>query len=156
MEITLRPVQPSDRDFLYDLYASTREEELSILPWSPEERAAFLLMQFNAQDTYYRQVYPEEAFQVVLADGVAAGRLYLAELPDALDVVDIALVPAYRNRGIGSLLFGRIMTRARDLDLPVTLRVEKTNRARHLYDRLGFTLVADEGFNLYLRWRPQA
>jgi hypothetical protein len=45
----LRQVQPDDAPFLFQIYASTRLEELARLGWSADEQAAFLTKQFNAQ-----------------------------------------------------------------------------------------------------------
>src|SRR3712207_8583920 len=42
-------VEPSDDEFLLDVYASTRSEELAPVPWTDEQKRAFLRMQFDAQ-----------------------------------------------------------------------------------------------------------
>ena len=59
--VTLRCVRVDDEPFLRTLYASTRERELSIVPWPEEQKAAFLTMQFDAQHSYYRTHYPGRA-----------------------------------------------------------------------------------------------
>ena len=156
MNVLLRPVRPEDRDFLYHLYISTREEELRWVPWSVEQKQAFLQMQFHAQDTYYRQVYPADTFQVVVVDGVDAGRLYLAELPTVLEVVDIIVEASYRNRGIGTLLLVRVLDRARELGRPVLLSVAKDNPAQRLSERLGFERLPEEHLDFDYIWRPTA
>ena len=43
--IELRPVEATDDAFLRDVYASTRATEMAMVPWSDEEKAAFLDMQ---------------------------------------------------------------------------------------------------------------
>src|SRR6202040_3804824 len=55
--ITLRPIRPEDRGFLFRVYASTREEELALTDWDEEQKRAFLEGQFAAQDTWYRERY---------------------------------------------------------------------------------------------------
>jgi len=74
----LRPAADGDRDFLLRVYASTREEELRLVDWSTEQKAAFVRMQFEAQDSYYREHYASAAFDVIEVDGEPAGRLYVA------------------------------------------------------------------------------
>ena len=74
---TLRRVTAGDEPFLRALYASTRERELSIVPWPEEQKTAFLTMQFDAQDSHYRTHYPDAQFDIIEIDGVAAGRFYV-------------------------------------------------------------------------------
>jgi hypothetical protein len=50
--VTLRLVEPDDGEFLYRVYASTRQEELSQTDWDEARKGAFLRMQFDAQARY--------------------------------------------------------------------------------------------------------
>ena len=77
MSILLRDVTAEDERFLREVYASTRALELSLVPWSDEQREAFLKFQFDAQDAHYRRQYPEASFQVILKEAEPVGRLYL-------------------------------------------------------------------------------
>src|SRR5690348_16787850 len=92
---SLRPVTSDDAEFLYRVYASTREEELSAVPWPPEQKEAFLRMQFSAQDKHYRAHYAGATYDVILVDGVPAGRLYVYRTPREIRVMDIALLPEF-------------------------------------------------------------
>lgn len=71
--ITLRPTTPEDQEFLFRVYASTREDELARVDWDEVQKERFMRMQFDAQDTYYRENYPGYEFQVILADGHPPG-----------------------------------------------------------------------------------
>jgi ribosomal protein S18 acetylase RimI-like enzyme len=137
-EITLRPVIDEDRAFLLSVYSSTRAEELSAVPWTDEQKGAFLRMQFDAQDSWYRQVYPEGKFLVIVRDSTPIGRLYVARLPTEVLLVDIALLPEHRGQGIGSRLLADVVADADRGGLPITLHVEPWNPAKRLYERLGF------------------
>ena len=108
--VTLRRVSADDERFLRELYASTRERELSIVTWSGEQKTAFLAMQFEAQDSYYRTQYPDAQFDVIEIERVPAGRLYLFATVAELRVIDIALLPQFRNRGIGGGLMRTIFS----------------------------------------------
>ncbi len=129
-----------DRPFLFSVYASTRTGELAVVPWTDEQKNAFLLMQFEAQDSWYRQVYPDGKFLVVVREGAPIGRLYVARLLTEVIVVDIALLPDHRGQGIGSRLLADILAEADRDRLPITLHVEPWNPAKRLYERLGFEL----------------
>lgn len=156
VRVTLRPVAPGDEAFLRRVYGSTRAEELALTDWDDARKEAFVAMQFAAQGRYYAEHYAGANFQVILADGEPAGRLYVARLPDTLRIVDIALLPEHRNRGIGTALLRDLLaTGARD-GLPVSIHVERFNPALRLYHRLGFRAVADRGVYLLLEWRPDA
>lgn len=154
--VTLRPITPEDAPFLYRVYASTREEELAVVDWTPDQKAAFLQMQFDAQHAYYQQHYAGAAFQLVLVGGEPAGRLYLARWPEELRIVDISLLPAYRGAGIGTRLIREILAGAAASGKVVRIHVEQYNPARRLYERLGFAPVGEHGVYVLMEWRPGA
>ncbi|MFO7180606.1 MAG: GNAT family N-acetyltransferase [Pseudomonadota bacterium] len=139
MQLVLERITEQDEPFLYDVYASTREEELAVVPWGAAEREAFLRMQFDAQHRYYRQAFGKAEFSKILVDGVAAGRLYVDRRPSEIRIIDIALLPAFRGRGIGTQLLSSLIAEAEARGVPVRIHVERQNRARSLYQRLGFT-----------------
>lgn len=151
----LRPETEADIPFLMRLYASTREQELAPVPWSAEQKAAFLAQQFDAQRRHYR-AYTDCAFDVIEHNGEPAGRLYLRAQPSRLHVVDVALLPPWRGRGFGTTLFESLQAVGRTSGRSVTTFVEKFNPARRLYSRLGFAEIADNGVYLELEWRPDA
>jgi ribosomal protein S18 acetylase RimI-like enzyme len=151
--IELRPTQLADRDFLLQLYAGTRADEMAIVPWSEADKAAFIEQQFTAQDNAYRGTYPAGEFLVVVAGAKPIGRLYLARLEDELRVVDIVLEPAQRGQGAGSRLMEWLIARADSDGLAVTLHVEYWNPAHAWYERLGFATVERRGIYEFMR-RP--
>jgi GNAT superfamily N-acetyltransferase len=150
LNLTLRPVTPEDRDFLLEVYAGTRAEELALVPWTEEQKLAFVSMQFAAQDRHYREHYPGARFLVVCYGERAVGRLYLHRTPDEIRIIDIVLLPAERGRGIGSALLAGILAEADAASLPVSIHVERNNPALSIYARLGFEMVEDKGVYLYL------
>jgi ribosomal protein S18 acetylase RimI-like enzyme len=87
-------------------------------------------------------------------DGRDAGRLYVARWPAEIRIMDIALLPEHRGRGIGSALLADLMAEATRASKPLTIHVERFNRAVRLYERLGFVPVADKGVYLLLQWSP--
>jgi ribosomal protein S18 acetylase RimI-like enzyme len=144
--LTLRPARPDDRELLYRVYASTREDELASVPWDDEAKDGFLRAQFDAQDRWWREHYAGASFDVVLVDGEPAGRLYVHATDDEIRIVDIALLPAFRGSGIGSALLRDVLADGRR----VTIHVERMNPALRLYERLGFELAEDKGVYLFL------
>lgn len=152
--VTLRSEQLGDEAFLRQVYASTREEELSLTGWDATTRAAFLDMQFRAMRQGYRSMVPQAEFSVVLLDGKPAGRLVVNRTGDEIRVVDIALLPAYRNRGVGTRLLKGLLAEATERKQPVRLHVVAMSRAVRLYERLGFSALDTQGFHQSMEWRP--
>jgi GNAT superfamily N-acetyltransferase len=151
--VSLRPAVDDDQAFLLAVYAGTRADELALVDWDDARKAAFVRMQFEAQHAYYREQYPDAAFDVILLDGEAAGRLYLNRSPDEIRIVDIALLPDRRGQGIGSVLMARIQDEAAREGKPLRIHVERFNPALRWYEKLGFAPVADRGVYLFLEWR---
>jgi len=152
--VTLRPVRPEDREFMLAVYASTRTEELAPVPWTDEQKAAFLRMQFAAQDADYSRNYARADFSVVKVDGVPAGRLYVERRPGEIRLIDIALLPAFRGRGLGKGLLRDLLAEAESAGKKVTLHVEVFNPARRLYEGLGFTAVSERSPYVLMERRP--
>jgi ribosomal protein S18 acetylase RimI-like enzyme len=156
--LSLRRTTDADLAFLAAVYASTRHEELAAVPWSDEQKAAFLRWQFDNQHQYYRQYYPACEFLVIeKPNGSAAepiGRLYIDRWADQIRIVDVALLPAYRGSGLGGALLRSILAEGQASGLPVTIHVEANNRALALYRRLGFRHVDSNGVYYLMRWTP--
>jgi ribosomal protein S18 acetylase RimI-like enzyme len=151
---TLRPMTEADMPFLAEVYASTRREEVARTGWSIEQVDAFLGAQFEAQHRYYLEAFPDARFDVIEQDGQPAGRLYVQRGRQVIRVVDIALLPRFRNLGIGTALLRSILREGEDRGLPVRMHVERDNPALALYRRLGFGVVRDRGIYLLLEHPP--
>lgn len=152
--IAFRPVTPEDVEFLYSVYASTRAEELSVLPWDETQKESFLRMQFRAQHDFYREQFPQARFDIILMNRKPIGRLYLEQRQDEIRIIDIALLTKYRGRGIGSGLMREILAQGQNAGLPVRIHVEKNNKALRLYYRLGFREIEDQGVYCLMEWVP--
>jgi GNAT superfamily N-acetyltransferase len=149
----LRQAGPDDERFLFTLYVSTRALEVARLPWSDAEKEAFLRMQFDAQRRHYAAQFPAAAHDLILVDGEPAGRLYVDRDESAILVVDIALLPEHRGRGIGTALLTGLLAEADAAGQTVSVHVERGNPARRLYERLGFVAVTDLGMYVQLERR---
>ncbi len=152
--IGLRLAAAADEPFLYRVYASTREDELWLVDWDDNRKAAFLTMQFNAQRSSYRQQFPGQDYNVISIDDQPVGRLFVHTGADERRVVDLGLLPEFRNRGIGGAILNAVVEEASEAGKPVRLHVEAFNRAVKLYERLGFRRVAINGIHVEMEWGP--
>lgn len=155
-KISLRPAAPEDQALLMAVYGSTREEELNQTDWNEAQKQAFIEHQFLAQDTYYKQVYPDSEYMVILCGNEAAGRLYIERhlIEGTIRIIDVALLPAYRGQGIGAYLIRNLQEDARQAGKTLTIHVERHNRALVLYERLGFKIIHEtHGVYLLMEWK---
>lgn len=153
--IAFRALTDADDAFIAALYASTRADEMAMTGWPVEMCDAFLAQQHRAQHVHYQANYRGADWLVVERDAVAIGRLYLAEWPAEVRVVDISLTPGSRGHGIGAALLRDVGDWAGAMGKTVSIHVEKNNPARRLYERLGFVLAEDKGVYDLMTWDPR-
>jgi GNAT superfamily N-acetyltransferase len=151
--IGLRPALAADEAFLYRVFTSTREE-LRLVDWDDDPKAALLTMQFSAQRSAYRQGFPGSGYDVILIGDQPVGRLFVHRDADAIRIVDLGLLPEYRNRGIGGAILKAVLNEAAEAGKPVRLHVESFNRALKLYERLGLRPVRIDGIHVEMEWDP--
>lgn len=154
--IALRPSVVADYPFLEALYASARAAEMAHTGWAAVEIAYFLKMQSQFQHQYYLSHYPNAHFDVIVWQGQDVGRLYWEWRANALGLMDIVLLPEYRNQGLGSILLQSLMRAAESRGKAIELCVEHYNPVQALYARLGFSEVRQNGSYRQLQWRPAA
>jgi ribosomal protein S18 acetylase RimI-like enzyme len=155
MAITLRDASENDAAFLLEVYGSTRADELAVVPWTDEQKDAFLTFQFNAQHSSYQERYPEASYQIILQDNVPIGRLYVLREANEIRILDITLLPQHRNSGVGSTLIRQLLVEGEQTNRPVDIWVEHFNPSMRLFQRLGFCKVQEDGFNCLMEWREE-
>ncbi len=153
--VELRRATDADGEFLFQVYAGTRAEEMALVDWTEAEKQAFVRQQFEAQSRHYREYFTRAEFLVIERDGRPVGRLYLDRRPDEIRIVDISLLPHERNTGAGSALLRDILAEGKERGVPVSIHVEQFNRAMNLYRRLGFVKISDYGIYDLMEWRPE-
>ena len=79
------------------------------------------------------------------------GRISLTRHWGWIFLRDLELAAGERGRGIGSAIVGAVVALAEGSDRHVELNVLACNPARHLYARLGFRVVRDDGARLRMR-----
>ena len=142
-KISLRPVLPEEEKFWRKVFFDSRKEYFSLLNLPENELNLLLEMQFQAQNTDYRQNFPQAENDVILSDGFPVGRVIISNEHNDLHLIDIAVLSEYRNLGIGTEILHWLFDESRRTNLTIRFYVEKENRAFRLYERLGFRVVAD-------------
>jgi GNAT superfamily N-acetyltransferase len=155
--ITLRTAQPEDSAVLLRVYTSTRADEMALTDWTAEQKAAFCKMQFDAQTEHYRVHYPNAVYFIIQKNETPIGRLILEHSEDQLLIMDISILPEFRNTGIGTGIIRNLQAEAAKSSLPLVLRVEFFNPVIRLYARLGFveTRKVNDVYHEMI-WKPAA
>ena len=131
-----RPVVDGDEPFLRALYASTRPE---VADWPDDARDAFLAQQFDAQRVGYSDMFPGSTHEMILFGGEPVGRVWVDRTERDCLIVDIALVPEWRRRGIGTDVVREILAVSDRDGVPTRAHVERTNLpSLAFWSRLGF------------------
>lgn len=154
--LRLRPEQNEDRDFRFRLFCDSRLPEFALLAQQvgPDAYAQIMRTQFQAQTTSYRAEFPRARFDVVELAKVPIGRIVVDRPGDMVHIVDQAVVPSMRNRGIGTALMRALMDEAARAGLPVRLKVASNNDpSMRLYLRLGFVPIEAAALYIDMEWR---
>jgi ribosomal protein S18 acetylase RimI-like enzyme len=153
--VRLRPVTPFDAEFLVRVYASTRADELALVPWNEEQKDAFIRQQAAAQRQEYEARFPDAEYSVIVFGEQPAGRIWVGRDSEQIRLLDIALLPEFQNRGIGAALIRELAAEAAQERKPLRHMVFKFNTAAlRFYERLGFTQLEDTGAYLHMEYRP--
>lgn len=153
-KLTFRSIGPDDAEFLYSVYASTREWEMDMTSFAEAEKEAFLRHQFDMQHTQWLATYQDASFQIILCDDAPVGRLYVDRKEEEIRIIDIALLTEARRKGIGSRIMADLIDEAAQKNMPLTLHVEMNNPALGLYERLGFEKICEVGAYYFMEKNP--
>ena len=111
-------------------------------------------VQCTAQDSQYRQHYPTAVYDVIESGGKPVGRLYVDRWKREIRIMDIAILPEHRGKGIGTQLLLDLQREAAGVRKSLSIHVERFNPALRLYERLGFHVLEDKGVYFLMEWTP--
>src|SRR5437588_8258254 len=135
--IALRPVTNEDEAFLLELYKSGRGDDLRGLGWDEDRISEFLGMQYEAQQRFYESEYQHLDDQIVMLKEEPVGQLIVERRDQEFRCIDLSLLPAKRNHGIGEFLIRQLQDEAKRENKPLRLQVIRSSRAVGLLEPLG-------------------
>lgn len=140
---TLRAARDDDEPFLFALRKATMTEHLERVgePTGDAEHRARLLHRYDKA-------------RVICVDDAPAGLLKAYRTDTEWVVVQLQIAPPLQGRGLGERVLRTILDAAQADALPVTLKVLKGNPAKRLYERVGFEVVGEDGFQFHMRREP--
>lgn len=139
----LRKATLEDSEFAYcTKRIAYKEYAEQVWGWDEDEQRQYHQQRFQAQD-----------FRIVNLTGVDVGVMAVEFTPEYVKVNQLFILPEHQGKGIGGGCMSLIMEEARELGLPVRLRVMKVNpRARVFYERLGFTCTGETDTHNLMEW----
>jgi ribosomal protein S18 acetylase RimI-like enzyme len=150
-----RPEAESDAAFLLALHESVKGAEFALMPVSDPIRRQLLDMEFRAMTKSYRSDFPAGRFQVFTLNETPIGRLITDRDAGRFHIVYVALLPEWRNKGIGTVLMTSVLHEPRRRGVPCEATVAVNNLASlRLWSRLGFTERRRDITDIVLEWRP--
>lgn len=151
--LKLRAVGVADQAFLLDVYASSREIELALVPWDEAQKRAFVEQQLHAQTHYYESEYAAATHDIILYKDVAVGRIYVLRDESEIVILDMAVLPVHRKQGIATALVRQLQDEAARAGKSIRVSIEPYNPSQNLFKNLGFEVNGDDGVNLLFEWK---
>ena len=162
-EIDLRPIIPSDQPFLWEMLY----QALYVPPGKPPFPRSIL---DDPDIACYVKGWGRTGDWGLLAcDGDApTGAIWLCQwmgvergygyVSPLIPELSLALLPEYRNKGMGTRMVERVIAEARGGFPGLSLSVVASSPARRLYERLGFRQVGQvmESLVMLLEWNNNA
>lgn len=158
LPLQMRLANEQDLDFFKRLYATTRDE-LKTLGLSAQQFDELLLSQQKIQEHGVKMTYPEAQQWLIFLktdQPVNIGRLIVDFTDNDWRIVDIAILPEYRNQGWGKQVMLSVMAEAQLSKGSVSLGVMCFNHgAQKLYRQLGFSVIRQDAIHAQMIWRSK-
>jgi ribosomal protein S18 acetylase RimI-like enzyme len=144
----LRSAKPEDEEFLFRLFADS-QEHLTVFRSNEALYQSLVEMQYRGRKLSYAAEYPQAVDAILCVEDEAEGAMPVGRLlvdcqPDRWRIVDIALLAAHRGKGLGGWALEQCKRQCGEAAGKLALEVRPDNRARRLYERLGFHVTYED------------
>lgn len=126
-----------------------------MVPWTDEQKEAFIRFQLKAQLTHYQNEYPNAEYSIILFGTQPVGRLYIDRREAEIRIMDITLLPENRGKGISSPIIRRLMDEASHSGRKLSINLDKLSHSQPIFDQFGFKPTEDSGFHVLYVWEPE-
>ncbi len=147
MTVSLRPATQSDTEFARRVHHRAYHDIVV---------AQFGDWNETVQDRLFESDWSTPGFEVITYEGVACGYTCVEDREQDIHVRELALLPRFQGKGIGTSILQGAMERAAERNVPIRLGVLRKNRALQMYRKLGFEETSDTETHVTLEWRPRS
>jgi len=131
LEFSFRRVGPQDFAFCWSTYHEAMKPlTIELMQWDEA-----------SQRRGIEEALGDDDASILVVDDNDAGWLHVIETRRDIHLGHLYLAPHQRNRGLGTKFLRWMGERATRKGKNLTLEVLKNNRARGLYERLGFRII---------------
>jgi len=143
-DFDFRRVLPQDVEFCWTIYRDAMQPlNAQLMEWNEEFERRGIEMDLGDDDA-----------SILVSDDGDAGWLHVTETRRDIYLGHLYLAPPARNRGLGTKFLRWMGERARRKNKNLVLTVLKNNRARGLYERLGFRIIETTPLRYTMQFHP--
>ena len=152
----LRPARSDDFQFVWSLYEELMKPLTVELLGRWNEPGQKQVVELALANRAPADRSGQPATFIILRDELDVGWMHVIESPDTFYLGQLYIAPSFQNRGIGTAILRELTDKARRGSKTLTLDVMKNNRARLLYERLGFRVIGQSEYKLQMQWEEPA
>jgi len=138
-----RPAFDRDLSFLEDVHVAAL---------GPVVLVGYGWPAFRLRDQFHKEIDVTNC-HVIIVDGIDAGYVSIEDKGEFWYIDAIAIAPKYQKKGVGTAALKSVLAEAGTL--PVRLNVLHVNRAKSLYERLGFRTILQDARRQIMEWRAR-
>jgi ribosomal protein S18 acetylase RimI-like enzyme len=143
LHFELRPASSDDFPFCWSLYRdSMKPLTIELLEWNEA-----------GQKRLIKRSLTESGTSIIVYNGAAIGWLQIRETINENYLGQLYITPSMQNRGIGTAIVRQLCNYGSRTGKVIILEVMKNNRARLLYERLGFATIGSTKYKFTMRWQ---
>jgi ribosomal protein S18 acetylase RimI-like enzyme len=141
IELTYRKCLKTDIGYLLWLRKKTMNEHLinSGIDVSDENHLNRIMFQFDQA-------------KIILLKDQKIGLLKILEHQNSIEIIQIQIEPLYQGKGLGQKIIKSIIEKLSGEKLSVTLSVLKENKAKKLYDTIGFKVIIENNESFIMKY----
>ena len=125
-------------------------EDVHVAALGPVALVGYGWPAFRLRDQFHKEIAVRNC-HVIIVDGVDAGYLSIEDKIEFWYIDAIAIAPKYQKKGVGTAAIRSVLVEAGTL--PVRLNVLHINKAKSLYERLGFRTILEDQRRQIMEWR---
>jgi GNAT superfamily N-acetyltransferase len=105
----------------------------------------------KAQDQFFGDDWLKSTFEIICFDDVPVGYYGYKSENNNFHIVEIVIHPSHQCKGIGSGILKSEVVNALNSNMTVKLRTFHANRARKLYERIGFRVYGETSTHVLMK-----